>query len=140
MPNKLTLEFAIQLLAQAQKFAAELGKPMTFGVVDAGGHLIALHRMDGANFVTVEIATGKAYTSAAWGVPSADMRERVKNLPNFSTAITVMTNGKYTPQTGAVPIILDGELVGAIGASGGTGEEDEAVCQRALEVILGKSA
>ncbi len=139
MASKLTLDWTTQLLTLAQKFAAELGKPMTFAVVDAGGHLVALHRMDGARFITAEIATGKAFTSAAWGVPSADMRERVKNLPNFSTAISTMTHGKHTPQTGAVPIVLDGELVGAIGASGGTGEEDEAICMRALETLLSKT-
>ncbi len=138
MTNKLTLDFAIQLFSQAQKFAAELGKPMTFAIVDAGGHLIALHRMDGARFITVEIATGKAYTSAAWGVPSAEMRERAKNLPNFSTAISAMTHGRHTPQTGAIPIVMDGEVVGAMGASGGTGEEDEAICKRSLEMMLGK--
>ncbi len=139
MASKLTLDWATQLITLAQKFAAELGKPMTFAVVDAGGHLIALHRMDDARFITTEIATGKAFTSAAWGVPSGDMRERVKLLPNFSTAISAMTHGRHTPQTGAVPIVLDGELVGAIGASGGTGEEDEAICKRALETLLGKS-
>ncbi len=138
MAKKLTLDFTQKLLLQAQKFAGELGKPMTFAVVDAGGHLIALHRMDGARFITAEIATGKAYTSAAWGVPSGEMRERAKNLPNFSTAISAMTHGRHTPQTGAVPIMMDGELVGAIGASGGTGEEDEAICKRALETVLGK--
>ncbi len=139
MTSKLTLDWTIQLLSQAQKFAAELGKPMTFAVVDAGGHLVALHRMDGARFITAEIAMGKAFTSAAWGVPSANMRERMQNLPNFSTAISAMTHGRHTPQTGAVPIMMDGELVGAMGASGGTGEEDEAICKRALETLLGKT-
>jgi uncharacterized protein GlcG (DUF336 family) len=83
MTNKLTLDWTIQLLSQAQKLAVELGKPMTFAVVDAGGHLVALHRMDGARFITAEIATGKAYTSAAWGVPSAEMRNAPRTCPTF---------------------------------------------------------
>jgi uncharacterized protein GlcG (DUF336 family) len=139
MASKLTLDLATQLLSLAQQFAAELGKPMTIAVVDSGGHVVALHRMDGARFITAEIAPGKAYTAAAWGVPSAEMRERMKNVPNFSTALSAMTYGKHTPQTGAVPIVIDGELVGAIGASGGTGEEDEAVCKRALEKLVSKA-
>lgn len=139
MASKLTLDWVTQLLSHAQKFATELGKPMTFAVVDAGGHLIALHRMDGARFITAEIATSKAFTSAAWGVPSANMRERMQSLPNFSAAVSAMTHGRHTPQTGAIPIVMDGELVGAMGASGGTGEEDEAICKRALETLLGKS-
>ncbi len=135
MPNNLTLDFCMQVLAHAQKFAAELGKPMTFAIVDASGHLVALHRMDGARFLTPEIALGKAFSAAAFGVPSAELRERAKNLPNFATAISAMTHGKYTPQTGAVPIKMDGAIVGAIGASGGTGEEDEEVCKRAVEAV-----
>jgi uncharacterized protein GlcG (DUF336 family) len=54
-------------------------------------------------------------------------------MPNFASALTTMTAGRFTPQTGAVPVYRDGTLLGALGASGGTGDQDEAVCTKAVE-------
>jgi uncharacterized protein GlcG (DUF336 family) len=105
---------------------------MSFAVMDAGGHLQCFARMDDAPWVSSDVAQGKAWTAAAYGTPSAAQKEKMAPMPTFAAAITTMTHGRFTPQTGAVPIYRDGILLGAIGASGGTGEQDEAVCSRAV--------
>lgn len=128
----LTTDDALALCAAARTAADELGVPMSFAVMDPGGHLVALTRMDAALWITATVAQGKAWTSAAYGVPSAAQKDKMAGMPNFSGALTAMTHGSYTPQTGAVPVFRDGVLVGAIGASGGTGEQDEAVATAAV--------
>ncbi len=129
----LTLDEAMTLSAAARDAAAELEVPMSFAVMDPGGHLVALMRMDGAPWVSADIAQGKAWTAAAYGAPSAAQKDKMAAMPSFANAITAMTHGRYTPQTGAVPVYRDGRLLGALGASGGTGEQDEAVCVTAVE-------
>lgn len=129
----LTSDDALALCAAARTAADGLGVPMAFAVMDPGGHLVALVRMDGAPWITATVAQGKAWTSAAYGAPSAAQREKMTALPNFSTALTAMTHGSFTPQTGAVPVFRDGVLLGSVGASGGTGEQDEAVATQAVE-------
>lgn len=128
----LTLDEATALCAAARTTADELGVPMSFAVMDAAGHLVALTRMDGAPWVSADVAQGKAWTSAAYGAPSAAQKDKMAPMPTFATAITAMTHGRFTPQTGAVPVYRDGVLLGALGASGGTGEQDEAVCAQAV--------
>lgn len=128
----LTLDEAHALCAAAGAAATDLGIPMSFAVMDPGGHLLAFARMDGAPWVSADVAQGKAWTAAAYGAPSAAQKEKMLSMPSFATAITAMTHGRFTPQTGAVPVYRDGALLGALGASGGTGEQDEAVCTRAV--------
>ncbi|HZY00579.1 MAG TPA: heme-binding protein [Dermatophilaceae bacterium] len=131
----LTLDEAMSLCTAARDAANEIGAPpMSFAVMDAGGHLLAFARMDGAPWVSADVALGKAWTSAAYGVPSAAQKEKMSPMPNFSTALSAMTHGRFTPQTGAVPIYRSGTLLGALGASGGTGEQDQDMCTRAVSV------
>lgn len=124
---------AWELCAAARAEADRLGVPMTVAVMDPGGHLVALLRMDGAPWVSADVAQGKAWTAAAYGAPSAAQKAKMEPMPAFASAISTMTHGRFTPQTGAVPVYRDGELLGAVGASGGTGEQDEAVCAAAVE-------
>jgi uncharacterized protein GlcG (DUF336 family) len=133
MARMLTLDEASALLAAARSAAEEQGVPMSFAVMDAAGHLVALVRMDGAPWVSADVAQGKAWTSAAYGMPSDGQKQKMEPMPNFSGALTAMTSGRFTPQTGAVPVYRDGTLLGAIGASGGTGAEDEAACAAAVD-------
>ena len=105
---------------------------MTFVVVDAAGHLQAVARMDGVGWVCADIAHGKAWTAAAFGTASAAQKDKMASMPQFAAAITTMTHGRFTPQTGAVPIFRDAALLGALGASGATGAEDEEVCSAAV--------
>jgi uncharacterized protein GlcG (DUF336 family) len=129
----LTLDEALGLCTAARDATYEMGAPpMSFAVIDEGGHLLAFTRMDGAPWVSADVAVGKAWTSAAYGVPSAAQKEKMAPMPSFATAIVAMTHGRFTPQTGAVPVFRDGALVGALGASGGTGEQDEDTCTRAV--------
>lgn len=128
----LTIDEATSLCTAARDAASELGVPMSFAVMDAAGHLLAFARMDGAAWVSADVAQGKAWTAAAYGTPSAAQKDKMAPMPNFAGAITTMTHGRFTPQTGAVPIYRAGALLGAIGASGGTGEQDEAVCSTAV--------
>ncbi|MGI8697814.1 MAG: GlcG/HbpS family heme-binding protein [Mycobacteriales bacterium] len=129
----LTLHDAVALLTRAAAAAAEMGISMSLAVVDAGGHLLAFHRMDGAPWISAEVAQGKAFTAAAYRASTAEQRTKAESLPRFATALTAMTGGRYVPQTGGLPIVRDGECVGGVGASGGTGEQDEQVCATALQ-------
>jgi uncharacterized protein GlcG (DUF336 family) len=128
----LTSEQALSLLSAAREESAKLGVPMSFAVMDAGGHLLALVRMDGAPWISTDVAQGKAWTAAAYGMPSAGQKAKMDSLPNFSTALSAMTGGRFTPQPGAVPVYRGDTLVGALGASGGTGQQDEDVCSAAV--------
>lgn len=128
----LTLDDATALCAAARDAATELGVPMSFAVMDPAGHLVSLARMDGAPWISADVAQGKAWTSAAYGMPSAGQKAKMEPMPNFAGSLTAMTHGRFTPQTGAVPVFRGGELLGALGASGGTGDQDEAVCEQAV--------
>jgi glc operon protein GlcG len=131
--STLTLELARRLLDAAEAEATGRGLALTFAVVDAAGHPVALARMDGAPWITPDVALGKAWTAAAYGAPSAIQGEKMRELPVFSTAVTVATGGRFTPQIGGLPITVDGAPAGAMGASGASGQEDEAVVRAALE-------
>ncbi len=134
-PAVLTHDEALALCAAARAAADGAGVPMAIAVMDPGGHLLALVRMDGAPWITATVAQGKAWTSAAYGTPSAAQKEKMAAMPNFAGALTTMTHGAYTPQTGAVPVYRGGVLLGAVGASGGTGEQDEAVATAAVTAL-----
>lgn len=129
----LTLDQALDLCAGACAAADEIGVPMTVAVMDPGGHLLALTRMDDAPWVSADVAQGKAWTAAAYGTPSAAQKDKMAPMPIFASAVTAMTHGRFTPQTGAVPVYREGVLLGAVGASGGTGDQDEAACIAAVE-------
>ena len=128
----LTLDEANDLCTAARATASDQGLAMSFAVMDAGGHLLAFARMDGAPWVSADVAQGKAWTAAAYGTPSAAQKDKMTPMPSFATAITAMSHGRFTPQTGAVPVYRGASLLGAIGASGGTGEQDEDVCATAV--------
>jgi glc operon protein GlcG len=133
----LNLDLSRRLLEAAEAEAASQELKLAFAIVDAGGHLVAAARMDGAGWITPEVALGKAWTAAAYRSPSAAQGDKAKDLIAFAGAISVATHGRYTPQIGGLPIVVDGETVGAMGASGALGEQDEAVVRAALEAVVG---
>jgi uncharacterized protein GlcG (DUF336 family) len=126
------LERALELIAAGEQAAASEGLALAFAVVDAGGHLVALHRMDGAPWIAPEVAVGKAWTAAAYGAPSAAQGEKMRELHAFSASISAATGGRFTPQIGGLPIMDGDEVIGAMGASGGTGQQDEDAVRAAL--------
>jgi uncharacterized protein GlcG (DUF336 family) len=131
----LTLEQANKILAAALARSREQGfKPMAIVVLDDAGHLKAAQREDGASMFRIDIATGKAWASIGMGAASRALAQRAKDNPNFFTTLAATANGKFLPQTGAVLIKnAAGEILGAAGASGGTGDEDEAICIAGIE-------
>jgi uncharacterized protein GlcG (DUF336 family) len=132
----LPLELARRCLDEAEAEARERGLKLSFAVVDAAGHLVALARMDGAAWITPDVALGKAWTAAAYRAPSAKEGDKARDLVAFAASISAATGGRYTPQIGGLPIVLDGEPAGAMGASGASGQEDESVVRAALERAL----
>jgi uncharacterized protein GlcG (DUF336 family) len=130
----ITLERALTLIRAGEDAARAEGLALAFAVVDAGGHLVALHRMDGAPWIAPEVAIGKAWTAAAYGLPSAAQGEKMKELHAFSAAISAATGGRYTPQIGGLPITDGDTVIGAMGASGGTGRQDEDAVRAAVSI------
>jgi uncharacterized protein GlcG (DUF336 family) len=126
----LTLAQANAILAAALAAARADGlPPVAVAVLDAACHPVALQREDGASMLRVEIATGKAYAAAGMGVSSRVLHQRAQDNPVFFNALASSSQGRFIPQAGAVAIRnADGVLVGAVGASGGTGAQDEAIC------------
>ncbi len=131
----ISLDQANQICALALQRATEAGhQPMAVVVLDASGHTKVAQRQDGASMFRIDIATGKAWASIAMGAASRVLTQRAKDLPAFFGALAATGNGKFIPQTGAV-LIKDaqGQVIGAAGASGGTGDEDEAICIAGIE-------
>lgn len=128
--STLTLSQANQIIAAALVKSKEAGyKPMGIAVLDEAGNLKAFAREDGASMFRFEVAQAKAWGAIGMGVSSRVLGQRARDNPNFFVALAATAGGKFLPQTGAV-LITDhsGNLLGAVGASGGTGDEDEAIC------------
>jgi uncharacterized protein GlcG (DUF336 family) len=126
----LTLAQANQILIAALAESRRQGyRPMAVVVLDEAGNPRALQREDGASMFRIDVATGKAWAAVGMGASSRALAERAKGNPNFFVSLAATAHGKFLPQTGAV-LIRDaaGNILGAVGASGGTGDEDEAVC------------
>jgi uncharacterized protein GlcG (DUF336 family) len=126
----LSLAQANQIIAKALEKAREMKiKPVTVVVLDQSGHLKAMQREDGASMFRFDVATGKAWAAVGMGASSRALAARAKDNPNFFITLAATAAGKFLPQIGGV-LIRDaaGNILGAAGASGGTGEEDEAVC------------
>jgi uncharacterized protein GlcG (DUF336 family) len=131
----LTLTQANSIINAALERAKELGYlPMAVVVLDDAGHVKAVQRQDGASMFRVEVATGKAWGAVGMGVSSRVLGDRAKSNPNFFVSLAATSSGKFLPQPGAVLIKSpDGIVLGAVGASGGTGDEDEAICAHGVE-------
>jgi uncharacterized protein GlcG (DUF336 family) len=133
--TRLTLQQANQIIEGALARAREMKiKPLGVVVLDEAGHLKAAQREDAASMFRIEVATGKAWAAVAMGASSRTLAARARDNPNFFVTLAATAGGKFLPQTGAVLIRnASGELLGAAGASGGTGEEDEAACIYGIE-------
>lgn len=132
----LDLDSANRIIGQALNKARELEvPPLTVVVLDAAGHLVAAQRQDGASMFRFEVALGKAWGAVAMGCSSRDLARRASDNPNFFNALAATGQGKFLPQPGAVLVHgSDGQILGAAGASGGTGDQDELCCAFGVEV------
>ncbi len=124
---KVTLEKASIIVDRALKKADEMKiQPICVAVLDEGGHLVALKRADGASILRPTIAIGKAWGAIGMGESSRRLAERLKERPAFLGALSDMSGGKVVPVAGGVLIMDGATIIGAVGASGATSDEDEA--------------
>jgi uncharacterized protein GlcG (DUF336 family) len=124
----VTLEEAQRIISAAEHKAQEMGLPMNIAVMDAGRNLVAFHRMDGAWVASIDIAIDKAFTSAGRGLTTRKIGEMAQpGQPLFG--INTTNGGRIVIFAGGIPLTRDGEVVGAIGVSGGTVDEDHEVAE-----------
>ena len=135
MQQTLTLAQAQSIIQGALAHSkSQQFKPMAIAVLDEAGHLKAFAREDGASMCRFEVAQAKAWGAVGMGVSSRVLAQRAKDNPNFFVSLAATASGKFLPQTGAVLIhSASGQLLGAVGASGGTGDEDELICIAGIE-------
>ena len=132
---RLTLQQANTIIEQTFAKAREMKiEPLGVVVLDASGNIVSAQRQDGASMFRLDVARGKAWAAVAMGTSSRALARRAKANPNFFMTLAATAQGKFLPQTGAVLIKnAAGEILGAAGGSGGSGEEDEACCAYGVE-------
>jgi uncharacterized protein GlcG (DUF336 family) len=119
-----SLALALQLLDGVRAEAEARSLALAMCVVDAGGHVIASQRMDGAALGAMRLAEGKAYTAVLWGTRTGDFTESTQ--PGGADWGWNTTDPRVVVYAGGIPLLVDGQLVGGLGASGGAADEDEA--------------
>jgi len=124
----VTLSDARRVIAAAEKKAEEIGQPMNIAVADGGGNLVAHVRMDGAWIGSIDISISKAFTSRAFDIATRDLAEHSQSGGQFF-GIHASNGGRVMIFAGGIPLKREGEVVGAIGVSGGSGEQDHAVAE-----------
>jgi uncharacterized protein GlcG (DUF336 family) len=126
--SNITLEDARRVIAAAEKKADEVGQPMNIAVVDSGGNLVAHVRQDGAWIGSVNISINKAWTSRAFDISTKDLGDNAQPNQQFY-GIHATNGGKVAIFAGGIPLSRDGAVVGAVGVSGGSGEQDHSVAE-----------
>jgi uncharacterized protein GlcG (DUF336 family) len=124
----ITLKDAKRVIEAAEKKAAEIGQPMNIAVADAGGNLVAHVRMDGAWLGSIDISIKKAYTSRAFDIATKDLASHSQSGGQFF-GIHASNEGRIMIFAGGIPLKVDGKVIGAIGVSGGSGDQDHAVAE-----------
>jgi len=110
--------------------------PLVVAVLDAGGHLVAFQREDGAGFLRFDIANGKAWGALGMGFGTRELAERAAKAPTFVTALAATSHGRVVPSPGGVIILGGGgAVVGAVGISGDVGDQDEACALAGIAAI-----
>jgi uncharacterized protein GlcG (DUF336 family) len=124
----ITLEEARTIIAAAEKSAASIGQPMNIAVVDGGGNLVAHVRMDGAWIGSIDISINKAWTSRAFDIETGALAKNSQPGDQFF-GIHASNHGRVMIFAGGIPLKRKGEVVGAIGVSGGSGKQDQTVAK-----------
>jgi uncharacterized protein GlcG (DUF336 family) len=133
-PLGISLEEARRVIRAGQKKADEISVPMNIAVVDAGASLVAFERQEGAWIGSIDIAQKKAFTSRAFDIETKALGENSQSGDQFF-GIHVSNNGKIMIFAGGIPLKRGGEVVGAVGVSGGLGEQDQAVAEAAAKAF-----
>src|SRR3954465_8401589 len=136
--SSITTETAREIIAAAEAKASEMGTPMVIAIVDDGGVLKAFSRMDGAALLSVQVAHDKAYTAVGFGMPTHGWHDFIKDDPPLADGAPTGID-RLVIFGGGYPIEIDGQVVGAIGVSGGHYTQDQQVAEAGLEA-LGVSA
>ena len=124
----VTLRDARDVIAAAERRAQEIGQPMNIAVVDEGGNLVAHVRMDGAWIGSIDISINKAFTARAFDIATRDLAQYSQSGGQFF-GIHASNHGRVMIFAGGVPLRQAGRVVGAIGVSGGSGEQDHSVAE-----------
>lgn len=124
----ITLADARRVIMAAEKKAEEIGQPMNIAVVDAGGNLVSHVRMDRAWIGSVDISINKAWTARAFDISTKELSEFSQSGGEFF-GIHASNRGRVMIFAGGIPLKRDGQVVGAIGVSGGMGKQDQAVAE-----------
>ena len=132
--HPIKLEDARRVIAAAEKKAADIGQPMNIAVADEGGNLVAHVRMDNAWIGSIDIAQKKAFTSRAFDISTKDLAAHSKSGGQFF-GIHASNKGKIMIFAGGIPLKKEGKVVGAIGVSGGSGEQDDAVAEAGVKAF-----
>ena len=125
----LTLDRSQSIVAASVAKGREIGVKIAVVVVDSSGILAAAARMDGSGFLAPEIAQSKAYTAAAYRRDSGEMVERFQSRPLFAASMSALTDGRVLWSRGGFVLREGDQIVGAVGVSGGTEDEDCEVAQ-----------
>lgn len=130
----LPLTKANEIIEKTLARSAEVGtNPLSVAVLDAGGHLIAFQRSDNSSFMRFEISAGKAYGALALGVGSRWLHNQAETRPHFLEGLSSVSGGKIVAVPGGVLIKQDGAIIGAVGVTGDTSDNDEACAVHAVE-------
>jgi len=132
-----TLEDAKRVIAAGEDAARAIGQPMNIAVVDAGGNLIAHERMDGAWLGSIDISINKAFTARAFDLPTEALAPNAQPNTQFY-GIHASNHGRIMIFAGGMPLIHNGEVVGAVGVSGGDGKQDQSVAEAAAMAFVRK--
>jgi glc operon protein GlcG len=129
----LTLEDADAILAAARAKAVEINVPMALTVLDHAGQTIAFVKMNGSPLMSESAAKGKAYTAVGMGRPTSRWEDAGAASPSFAASITSIPG--FTPFGGGLPLLVDGTLVGAVGVSGGSTDDDIKVATAGAQAL-----
>jgi uncharacterized protein GlcG (DUF336 family) len=130
----ISLDAARKMVEAARAKGREMGlKPLSVAVLDAGGHLLAFEREDGASPGRFEIARGKAYGAVMLGMPGSAQMARAEGQAYFMAAVNGALGGKVVPVPGGVLVVENGEIVGAVGVTGDTSENDAEAAVAGIE-------
>ena len=133
--KRLSLQEAKILIAGASEKASEIGVPMCIAVTDESGNLIAFERMDGGKSHSIQVATDKAFTAGA--ARKATHEYNAVNTPgSLAFGIHTECGGRISTVGGGLPVVIDGEFVGGIGASSGTPQQDMDCAQAGIDKLL----
>lgn len=128
--ESISLDDARRVIAAGEEKAREIEHPQNIAVVDAGGNLVAHVRMDGAWIGSVDISINKAWTARAFDIETGALAENSQSGGQFF-GIHASNGGRVMIFAGGIPLERDGQVVGAVGVSGGDGEQDQTVAEAA---------